>query len=186
MKNRVLINFSVVFRSPLGIIISSFASLDLDTRRGTMLHRLCALAALAILVGQAPAADTNLTDSLKKETVTLKSAGPLAFGPQGILFIGDPMAATIYAVDTGDRNAAESTDRPKVEGINEKVASRLGTEAKDIRFADLAVNPISGMTYLSVARGRGPDAAPVIMRVSRNGEVNEFPLKDVKSSKATI
>jgi len=151
-----------------------------------MLHRLCALAALAILVGQAPAADESLTQSLKKETVTLKSAGPLAFGPQGILFIGDPQAAAIYAVDTGDRTAAETTDRPKIDGIDEKVASLLETEAKQIRFADLAVNPISGTTYLSVARGRGPDATPVIVRVNRAGQPSLFSLKDVNSAKATI
>jgi len=151
-----------------------------------MLHRLSALVVLAVLAGQSPAADTNLIDSLKKETVTLKSAGPLAFGPQGILFIGDPQAATIYAVDTDDRTVPKSIDRPKVEGINEKIASKLGTEANQIRINDLAVNPITGNTYLSVARGRGADATPVIMRVSRTGELDEFGLKDVKSAKATI
>jgi hypothetical protein len=152
-----------------------------------MLHRLSALVVvLAVLAGQAPAADTNLTDSLKSETVTLKSAGPLAFGPQGILFIGDPVAATIYAVDTNDRTAPKSTDRPRVEGINEKIASKLGTEANQIRIADMAVNPLSGNTYLSVARGRGADATPVIMRVGRSGDLDEMSLKDVKSAKATI
>jgi hypothetical protein len=151
-----------------------------------MLHRLCALAVVAVLVGQAAAADTNLADSLKKETVTLKSAGPLAFGPQGILFIGDPMAATIYAVDTGDNKAAETTDRPKVEGINEKIASMLGVDTKEVRMGDIAVNPISGTTYLSVARGLGAGATPVIVRVNRMGKLDEFSLKDVKSAKASI
>jgi len=151
-----------------------------------MLHRMSALVVLAVLAGQASAADTNLADSLKSETVTLKSAGPLAFGPQGILFIGDPVAATIYAVDTGDRSAPESTDRPKVEGIDDKIASMLGTEAKQIRMSDLAVNPISGTTYLSVARGRTPASPGVIVRLSRDGKLSEFPLKDVKSAKTEI
>jgi hypothetical protein len=151
-----------------------------------MLNRLSALLVLAVVAGQVSAADANLTDSLKSETVTLKSAGPLAFGPQGILFIGDPMAATIYAVDTGDRSAPESTDRPKVEGIDDKVASMLGTDAKQIRINDLAVNPISGNTYLSVARGRGADAMPVIVRISRAGKSTEFSLKNAKSAKAAI
>jgi len=151
-----------------------------------MLHRVNALVVLAVLAGQASAADTNLTDSLKSETVTLKSAGPLAFGPQGILFIGDPQAATIYAVDTSDRSAPESTDRPKIDGIDGQIASMLGSEAKQIRINDLAVNPISGTTYLSVARGRGADATPVIVRVSRAGKLSEMGLKDVKSAKAPI
>ncbi len=151
-----------------------------------MLQRLSALAILAILAGQAPAADTNLTDSLKKESITLKSAGPLAFGPQGILFIGDPMAATIYAVDTEDITAPKSTDRPNVQGINDKIGSMLGTEGKDIRINDLAVNPISGNTYLSVARGQGADATAIIVRLSRAGKLSELGLKDVKSAKSAI
>ena len=34
-----------------------------------------------------------------------------------------------------------------------------------------AVNPISGNVYLSVARGRGPDATPVLMRLVADGEL---------------
>jgi hypothetical protein len=153
-----------------------------------MLHRLCALMALAalIVVGPARAAETDLTASLKAETVTLKSAGPLAFGPQGILFIGDPATANIYAIDTGDRIAAQTKDRPKVEGIDGKVAALLGTETEDVQVKDLAVNPISGTTYLSVARGQGPTATAVVVRVARDGKLSELSLKDVKSAKAAI
>jgi len=99
---------------------------------------------------------------------------------------GDAHAATIYAVDTGDRKAGETTDRPNVEGVNDKIASMLGTEAKEIRINDLAVNPISGTTYLSVARGKGVDAPGVIVRVNRTGKLDELSLKDVKCAKATI
>src|SRR5262245_61363541 len=35
-------------------------------------------------------------------TADLKSAGPLAFGPNGVLFIGDPQASAVFAIDTGD------------------------------------------------------------------------------------
>jgi hypothetical protein len=151
-----------------------------------MLKRLSALVVLAVLAGQTPAADTNLTDSLKQDTITLKSRGPLAFGPDGILFIGDSVASTIYAVDTGDRTVAKTTDRPNVEGINDKIGSMLGIEGKDILFGDVAVNPISGTTYLSVSRGTKPDSPGVIIRVSRAGKLSEFGLKDVKCAKAKL
>ncbi len=152
-----------------------------------MLHRLCAFALVALLAAGSVNADTkDLTGSLTKGSVQLKSAGPLAFAPEGILLIGDPQAATIYAVDTGEKVAPKETGRPKVEGIDEKAASLLGTEAKEVRINDLAVNPASGTTYLSVARGRGPEAAAVILRVSRAGELSEFPLKDVKMAKTEI
>jgi hypothetical protein len=152
-----------------------------------MLHRICTLAALAalfVLVGSSGADEK--TASLKKGTPELKSAGPLAFGPDGILFVGDPAGAAVFAIDTGDRAAPETRDRPKVEGLDDKVASLLGTEAKDIQVKDLAVNPISGTTYLSVARGRGPKATPVLVRVTRAGKLSELPLKDVKYARAEI
>jgi hypothetical protein len=143
-----------------------------------------ALASVACLASPARCAD--LLDSLKKGTPTLKSAGPLAFGPEGILFVGDPQAATIFAVDTGDRTAPEKTGRPKVEGVNEKLASLLGIETKQLLVNDLAVNPISGNTYFSLSRGRGPKAMPVLARMDRAGKFTEFGLKDVKFAKATL
>lgn len=160
-----------------------------------MLHRLYALLALAALLavlGQGLAAPTPATDeanllaSLKENSVELKSAGPLAFAPQGILLIGDPVAATIYAVDTGDRTIPKTSDRPKVQAINEKIAGLLGTEAREVQVKDLAVNPISGNTYLSVARGRGPNAAAVILQLNRAGNLSALDLKNIKSAKATI
>jgi hypothetical protein len=156
-----------------------------------MLHRLLCLAALAALLlalGHGLAAapkDADPTAGLKAGTVELKSAGPLAFAPKGVLLVGDPVAAAVYAIDTGD-NTAEGTGKPKVEGLDEKIASLLGTEAKGIQVADLAVNPISGNTYLSVARGRGPDASAVILKLSRDGKLSEFSLKDRKTAKASI
>src|SRR5262249_53965685 len=94
--------------------------------------------------------------------------------------------ATIYAIDTGDRTPSQSKDRPKVAGLGDKIASLLGTETGEVQVKDLAVNPISGTTYLSVARGRGPGAAPVILRVSREGKLSELKLSNVKSSRAAI
>lgn len=156
-----------------------------------MLHRLLSLAALAALVvalGQDLAAapkEADPTEGLKPGTVELKSAGPLAFAPKGVLLVGDPVAAAVYAIDTGD-NTADGTGRPKVEGLDEKIASLLGTETKGVQVRDLAVNPISGNTYLSVARGPGPNAAAVVLKLTRDGKLSEFALKDRKSAKASI
>jgi len=139
-----------------------------------------ALTAVAgLLLAGAARAESPLA-SLKTGTPELKSAGPLAFGPEGILFVGDPQAATIYAIDTGDNKPAASADRPKVAGVNEKVGALLGIDGKEVRIADLAVNQISGNTYLSVARGTGPQAAAVIVRIDRAGKPTQFELKGVK------
>jgi hypothetical protein len=151
-----------------------------------MLRKVCfALAALALVAGSARSAD-DLLSSLKKGTPELKSAGALAFGPQGILFVGDTQAATIYAIDTGDRTAPTTNDRPKVEAIDEKIANMVGTDVKELQITDLAVNPISGNSYLAVARGKGPDAKPVLIRVERTGKIGELSLKDVPHSKVAL
>jgi hypothetical protein len=146
---------------------------------------LLALAAAVVLAGSIRAAE-DLTASLTKGTPELKSAGPLAFGPQGILFIGDTQAATIYAVATGDTMEATKLEKFKVEGVNEKIANMLGVDAKQLKINDMATNPLSGNIYLSVARGTGTDTKPAIVRVDPKGKIGEFPLKDVKYSKVSI
>jgi hypothetical protein len=136
-----------------------------------------------LLAGSSRAAD--LTESLKTGTPSIKSVGPLAFGPDGVLFIGDSQAATIFAIDTGDRTPSPAGPF-KIQGIDEKIAAMLGTEAKQITLNALAVNPASGRAYLSISRGRGPDGVPVVVRVDREEKIEEVPLKDVKFSKAVL
>src|SRR5713226_6023473 len=101
---------------------------------------LAALLTAALFAARAPAAD--LTESLKEGTPDVKSVGPLAFGPDGILFIGDAQGAAIFAIDTGDRTPT-AAGPVKIEGIDDKIASMLGTEPKQIAINGLAVNPIS-------------------------------------------
>jgi hypothetical protein len=152
-----------------------------------MLRRNFAFALVALAAaGLVVAAEADPSKGLTKGDVTLSSAGPLAFGPNGILFAADPQAASLYALDTGDTKPADSSDRPKVEGLNEKVAKLLGTMAKDVRFADLAVNPASGNTYLSVARGTGAKAAAVILKVDRKGNLSELSLQNIPHAKVQI
>jgi hypothetical protein len=45
---------------------------------------------------------------------------------------------------------------------------------------DVAVNPISKNVYVSAARGRGPDAAPLVVRVDASGKLTLLPLDNIK------
>ncbi len=127
----------------------------------------------------------QLTSSLKPGKADLKSAGPLAFAPEGILLVGDSMAAAVYAIDTQDRtpSTASTVD---VKDVGDKVAALLGTTADQIMINDLAVNPISHKIYLSISRGRGPTAAPVIVRMETTGKLEEVALENVRYSKALL
>jgi hypothetical protein len=73
-----------------------------------------------------------------------------------------------------------------VKGIDAKVAAMLGIPAADLLINDMAVNPASGNVYLSVSRGRGATATPVIVRVDGAGALSEVKLSDAKFSKATL
>ncbi len=137
----------------------------------------------ALLAGVASAA--NWTSGMTEGNLALKSAGPIAFGPDGILFIADTKAAAIVAVATGDTKAA-GTKAIKIDGINQKVAALLGTAADQILLEDLAVNPASHTAYLAVTRGRGAGATPVLVRVKGDGSLEVVSLDKVKHSAAVL
>jgi hypothetical protein len=121
---------------------------------------------------------------LKPGKATLESAGPLAFGPQGILFVGDTKGAALWALDTGDTKPGSGTIN--VSGLQEKVAALLGTAADQVAIQDLAVNPLSRKAYISVARGRGPDALPVILRLDTAGKIEELSLDGIKHARVAL
>ena len=141
-----------------------------------MTLRIAAALGLALLAGRAPAAD------LAKGTPDLKSAGPLAFGPDGLLLIGDTKGAAIFAVDTADRVAKPEAGTLAVEAIDTKIAALLGTTPKLIQINDMAVNPASGRAYLSVSRGT--EATPVIVRVGRGDKLEVVAMENVPFAKA--
>jgi hypothetical protein len=142
-----------------------------------------ALAALLAASGALAAAEGY---GLKKGAPDLKSAGALAFGPDGILFVGDAKGAAIFALDTGDHPKSPATGPLKVEKIDVQVASLLGTTPKDILINGVAVNPASGTAYLSISRGKGPDAMPAIIRVGREGKATLLALDDIPFAKASL
>ncbi len=136
-------------------------------------------------ITQATSAD--ITEGLDKQgTVPIKSVGPLAFGPDGVLFVGDTKSAAIFAIDTGDRPTDKKASSYNVEKLGTKIASLLGTTPDGILVHDLAVNPASGKAYLSISRGRGPSATPVLITVTPKGQIGELSLKDVKYAQAQL
>jgi len=126
------------------------------------------------------------TTGMTAGKATLKSAGALAFGPDGILLVGDSLGASIVALDVDDHAKANAGGTLEVKGINEKAAAMLGTTADQITIQDVAVNPISKNVYLSISRGKGPDAVPVILRVDAAGKLSEVSLDNIKHSSVTL
>ena len=128
----------------------------------------------------------NATAGLQPGKATIKSAGPLAFGPDGVLFVGDTLSATVVALDTGDGKAGKKATTIEIKGLNEKIAAALGTTADQILINDVVVNPASKNVYMSVSRGRGADATPVILRADASGKLSEVSLDNIKHAVVSI
>jgi hypothetical protein len=117
----------------------------------------------------------ELPYNLKTGTPEIKSITSLAFGPDGILFIGDSKGASVIAVNTKDASNSELQPINAV-GIDKKLAGMLGTTEENISILDIAVNPISKKVYLAVQSG---DGTPVLLSIE--GEtITPVSLKDVE------
>jgi len=144
------------------------------------------LLAASLCLAAAVTFGANATTSLAAGTPDLKSAGQLAFGPDGVLFVGDALGATVFALDTQDTQPAASAGKIEIKAINERIAAMLGTSPDQILINDVKVNPISKKIYLSISRGRGPDAGAVILRIDRTGKISEFSLDNIKYSSVSL
>jgi hypothetical protein len=144
---------------------------------------LCLAAALAFTLA---AANTSATSSLTPGKAQLTSAGALAFGPDGVLFVGDSIGGQIVALDTNDRSAPRSETKINVEGVDAKIAAAAGIAPDQVVINDMKVNPISKNVYLSASRGRGPDAMPLIARVNAAGDVSLLSLDNIAHSSVSL
>jgi hypothetical protein len=150
---------------------------------------------LAVVLGFAAALTLGLTAARKPASplarlssgkVQLMSAGPLAFGPDGILFVGDSVGGEIVAIDTQDRHAPSSAVKINVQGVDLKIAALVGVTPDQIMINDMKVNPISKNVYISASRGRGPDAMPLIVRIDPSGNVTNVSLENAKHASVNL
>jgi hypothetical protein len=146
---------------------------------------ICFGAALVFTVTAARTAP-SISASLVDGKAQLISAGPLAFGPEGVLFVGDSIGGTVVALDTNDHTAPKSAVKIDVQGVDAKIAALVGVTPDQIVINGLKVNPISRNVYLSASRGKGPDAMPIIARVNGAGEVSLLSLDNIKHSSVSL
>ncbi len=148
-------------------------------RYGTVIRAALALGLTIVLVFLALShRPVSAAAALAPGKADLKSAGALAFGPDGVLFVGDSMGGAVVALDTSDRTAARGAQMD-VQGVDQKIAALVGVTPDQIMINDVAVNPISKNVYVSASRGRGPDAMPLVVRVEPSGAVTALNLGNI-------
>jgi hypothetical protein len=136
------------------------------------------------LLTAAVAAAFAATAAAQPSASDVKSVSALAFGPDGVLFVGDSAGAAVHAIPTGDTKA-DGAGAVDIERIDAKIAAVLGTTDKDVRIADFKVNPASGNVYVAVTRGPGA-GTPAVVRVTRAGKVEPVSLKDAKATSVKL
>ena len=138
----------------------------------------CVIAGLLVSASAAFGAEWGL----KEGTPDVKSAGALAFGPDGILFVGDAKSATVFAIGTGDTKGNPATTEINVSGVNAKVAELLGVNADKITINDLATNPLTGNVFLSVSKA----GSAAIVKVSGDGKLTQVSLQKIAFQKVEL
>ncbi len=125
---------------------------------------------------------SNLKSDFKMGNPEIQSINALAFGPEGILFIGDSKRAQIFALDTEDETTTQEVADITVDGVDQQIAFLLGTTTDAIVIQDMAVNPVSHQVYLAVHVN---DGQPVLFKL--NGDKFEaVDLTSVSHAKTSL
>jgi len=134
----------------------------------------------ALMVTQAHADNIY---GLKPGHPPIQSVSALAFGPDGILFVGDSKGAAIYALETGDTKGVTPL-AAQVPAIIQEVAKQIGVTAPTVKITDLAVNPETRSVFLAAEAG---DKPPRIFRL-QGGEagLTELDLSNIPFSVAAL
>src|SRR5262249_12379837 len=139
--------------------------------------RCLAAMAVVLVVGVAAPAQSPLKSPMTGK-VDCKSIQAIAFGPQGLLLIGDGKGKQLIAVETGDTTPMKWS-KTEIKNIKDELAGRLGTTAKGIEINKLAVNPASHKAYVAV-RNNDNKGADLILTIDGTGKIDEFRLDNVK------
>ena len=123
--------------------------------------------------------------AVSAESADLQSAGALAFDDGNTLFVGDAKGGVVHAYDMSDSvfdqsqyqlgRAQTFEGRTIFDNVNVEIAALLGVEPGDVVINDMVVHKPSKQIFLSVHRGRGPDAEALIVAVDK-GELSVVDL----------
>jgi hypothetical protein len=119
---------------------------------------------------------------LQPGPVELQSAGPLTMTDSGVLIVGDPIAAAIYAIDTEEGASTHAGSGPQIDDLKAELAKALNVESSQINIGDMTTNEVTGNVFLSLSAGD----ANHLVRISPKGEVTKLNLDKVAHAKKSL
>lgn len=111
----------------------------------------------------------------------VKSISAIAFGPDGILFIGDSKSATVFAINTKDTKK-QKPGTIEMKNIDQKIAAALGTVVTNITITDMAVNPVSKKLYIAV---QNSDGTPVLLKLDGD-KIEPVLIKELSATSVVL
>jgi hypothetical protein len=130
---------------------------------------------LVTLCGAATGADRWGLDAVGPE---LKSVGPMAMGPDGILLVADPKQAAVMAIQTEEKGI-KWIDRYEIDDVTGRIATTLKTDRKNVSIEDLVYSPTQGTAYLAVQVRDGDSRTGQIWSANPRG-VNPVDLSKLR------
>lgn len=136
---------------------------------------LCSALIFTTAVQTNHAADTSkpILADVQTGSVTIKRIGRMSFAPHGVLLIADIGSGAVVAIETGDTGPVNKL-KSRVNDVDKKIATALGVSTSDLSIADMAVNPESGVIYVSAIRKT--DNKSAIVTFDANGKLTILDL----------
>lgn len=146
-----------------------------------------AVVAAGLMLNSASALEKKVSSAeqwgLKPNAVELKSIGPMAFGPDGVLIVSDPQTATLYAISTEDAGGDPGKAAYNMADVTKQLADALGGTPEQIMIKELIVNPETGNLFLGVSSG---DKKNALVKIDNTGKVTKVALDKVASAKVEL
>lgn len=117
---------------------------------------------------------------------SFKYVGPLAQGPDGVVFAADAQDVSVYALQLKDALKGGPSGTKPVDALDRKIAALLGTDVASIEITDVLVYTPNRNTLVSVMRGEGVSAQAALIRIDGDGKLTNIPLASVRYSKVMI
>jgi hypothetical protein len=149
----------------------------------SILGKLVVAAVMVVITSGKSAAPSA---AVSAATPAFASIGPLTFSADGTLFAADTQQATIYAVDLGGAATGGAPGVKSIAALDQQMAALLGTGVRDLSITDLAVHPKTHNAFLSVMRGQGAGATPVLLRVDGSGKIDIVDFTTLTSTKVAL
>ncbi len=119
-------------------------------------------------------------------TPQFEHIGKLAFGPDGVIFAADGQDVSITALQLAEQMAGGVPGTKDVPAVDQMIAGLLGIDAGNLLITDMVVDPKTSNTYISVMRGMGAGAMPVLLRVDGAGEIDVISFDGVRYTRIGV